>query len=439
MGILPTENCLKTTPMNESPHSDSIPMGTIENSLCLQGETVTFTGTLASMTHAEGAKLVEKNGGTSVPGVSKKLTILVVGEEGWPLEENGDPSVKLQQTIKLRSEGHTIRILKESNWLHLLGLNSEREEIQRLYTPAMISQLLNVPVHIVRSWEHAGLIQAVRTIGRLPYFNFSQVSRARKLSELLAEGADRSEIVATLSRLQNLLSQTSWEGSALEVLSHNSHIVMRDSKGMLEPVSGQRLMNFEPEEDKPKHEDDDASEIRPMLAFPDIDSRQPKPDLYSGKDWYVEGCRLAENGKTEEAIVSFRKALRLNPNEAEAHFHLADCLYRLNRPHAALERYYSAIEADSLYIEAWTQIGCLQAELQNPEEAIRAFEMSLDMDSEFPDAHLHLAEVLHQSSRSEEAIPHWEAYLNFDDRGPWADIARQRLAHLTEETPQTVQ
>ncbi|CAK9108553.1 unnamed protein product [Durusdinium trenchii] len=74
----------------------------LTSSPCLQGERVTFTGTLASLTHAEAAQLVEENGGTATDYVSRQLTMLVIGEEGWPLEDNGQPSVKLQQVSSAR-------------------------------------------------------------------------------------------------------------------------------------------------------------------------------------------------------------------------------------------------------------------------------------------------------------------------------------------------
>ena len=56
-----------------------------------------FTGTLASMTHAQAADLVARHGGSAGEHVTRQTSLLVVGEEGWPLEEDGQPSVKLLQ------------------------------------------------------------------------------------------------------------------------------------------------------------------------------------------------------------------------------------------------------------------------------------------------------------------------------------------------------
>ncbi|MCH7990253.1 MAG: BRCT domain-containing protein, partial [Planctomycetes bacterium] len=66
----------------------------------LQGERVSFTGTLASMTHRQAIELVAEHGGVATPHVSRQLTILVIGEEGWPLEPDGRASQKLQQVTE---------------------------------------------------------------------------------------------------------------------------------------------------------------------------------------------------------------------------------------------------------------------------------------------------------------------------------------------------
>ncbi len=133
----------------------STPPPALSSSPPLQGERVAFTGVLASMTHARAADLVAQHGGEASEHISRQTTLLVVGEEGWPLEDDGQPSVKLQQAERLRSAGEPLRIIGESDWLQLLGLAENREELHRLYTPAMLSQMLDVSVHVIRGWERA--------------------------------------------------------------------------------------------------------------------------------------------------------------------------------------------------------------------------------------------------------------------------------------------
>ena len=166
----------------------------LSSSLPLTGECLTFTGTLASMIHREASAVVETYGGRAVHSVSGSVTMLVVGEEGWPLEEDGEASQKLRQATQLIADGADLRIVAESDWLHLIGLDERRDEIQRSYTPAMLSRLLDVPVGIIRRWARTGLIRPVRRVCRLPYFDYREVASAQRLAKLLDEGV-RPEVL----------------------------------------------------------------------------------------------------------------------------------------------------------------------------------------------------------------------------------------------------
>ena len=89
----------------------------------LAGQVVAFTGTLASMTHRSALELVERAGGRGVQAVGQGTTLLVIGEEGWALEDDGRASVKLRQALQLVADGVGIRIVAESDWLQMLGLD----------------------------------------------------------------------------------------------------------------------------------------------------------------------------------------------------------------------------------------------------------------------------------------------------------------------------
>jgi len=62
---------------------------------------VAFTGRLACMSRAEAFEVVRKCGGTPSPGVTKRTKLLIVGELGWPLLDDGRPSNKLSRANAL--------------------------------------------------------------------------------------------------------------------------------------------------------------------------------------------------------------------------------------------------------------------------------------------------------------------------------------------------
>lgn len=400
----------------------SIPEPTIPSQKSLHGERIAFTGTLASMTHRQAAQLAESHGGTAVQNISRLVTMLVIGEEGWPLEADGAPSFKLQQVNRFRDEGLAIRIVSESDWRQILGLDDRLDEIRRNYTPAMLSQMLSVPVAVIRSWERGGLIRAVKRVLRLPYFDFREVATARRLHELLKSGVTRRQIVSSLEQLRSWMGGTERPLDQLEILADDGELVYRDQSGPLEPRSGQRLFDF----DANNPADSDSV----SLSFPTRETGDfpgQEHAVWTAEQWFQAANQHLEEHRLEDAVEAFRLCLLDWSDRAEIHFQLADTLYRMNNLAGALERYHIAVELDADYLEAWTQLGCVYAETARLQPAIEAFRIALNLHPDYPDAHWHLAQALVQSGHAAQAKPHWEAYLCFDQKGPWAEIARENL------------
>ena len=436
------------------------------SSLPLSGETVALTGTLASMTHRDAISMVEQYGGRATHSVSGSTTMLVIGEEGWPLEDDGGASQKLQQVMQMIADGLEVRILAESDWLQLLGLDDHREEIRRAHTPAMLSRLLDIPVRMIRRWARLGLIKPVRRIGRLPYFDYREVASARRLASLLEQGVSAQTLEKSLAELSLTIAGTDRSLAQLNLLVQDEKVLMRDDRGVLNPRTGQRLLDFDAAETslevfqpglsdstESDAEDDDQLEDDEPVSLP-FSSGQMREERqmsdWNAEEWFHEGCRLTEEAEFESAINSFRNGLSLLasemssirsgmsspddeqttlfPDPADLNFHLADALYRAGRIDAAIERYYCAIEAAPDFIEAWTQLGCLQSEQGQLELAETSLITAISIHPANPDALLHYAQLLEQTDRADEAVSYWKQYLQYDSRGPWSDHARNRIA-----------
>lgn len=402
----------------------------LQSSPVLQSEHVAFTGTLASMTHRQAQELAEKHGGIAKEHVSRQTTMLVIGEEGWPLDPDGQPSQKLRQVQDLRAQGFGIELLKESDWLSLLGLSEQGDQIKRLYTPAMLSKLLGVPVGQIRAWERLGLIRAVRKIYRLPYFDFCEVTGARRLMDLLSSGISRQQLQESLENLQDIWPDIKRPLGQLDVLVDGGHVLYRDKGGLIEPVSRQRYFDFDrlASNDAMAQADGLPSDATTSRPLEDVQKSEVQDTAqWTSSDWLAAGQEAADAGQLEQAISAFRLCLLETPHDPELHFHLAECLYRQGQLEAATERYYAAVECDHQYIEAWTQLGCVLEERGRNEEALSAFGVALEFHPEYPDAHRHKAALLETLGQTEEAKTHWQIYLQYDQKGPWADEARARL------------
>lgn len=403
------------------------------SSPALQAEHVAFTGTLASMTHAEACELVAEHGGTAAGHVSRQTTMLVIGEEGWPLEADGRPSQKLEQVDEHRRHGADVRILNETEWLRLLSLEEREREVHRLYTPAMLSRLLDVSTAVIRRWARDGLIRPVRRVHRLPYFDYQEVAGARRLHELLEQGVPTRVLKHGLEDLRKLLPHVERPLAQLDVLASGSRVYYVDDRGLVDARRGQRLFSFgSPDDDASSESADDedapvAVQFRPSDAAGDPDHAKTDSRPLTVEGWFHAACAALEAGDVDDAVEAFRVCLMERPGDAELNFHLAEALYREGNVDAAIERSYAAVEADHEYIEAWVQLGSLFEDRDRLDDALEAFTVALTVHPDYPDAHLRRAEVLHRLDRTEEAVAHWRRYLEFDERGPWADAARQRL------------
>src|SRR6476620_9232241 len=77
---------------------------------------VAFTGRLACMTRAEAFEVVRQHGGTPSQAVTKRTKLLIVGEFGWPLLDDGRPSNKLT-----RASSYSVPVVSERRFLEWIG------------------------------------------------------------------------------------------------------------------------------------------------------------------------------------------------------------------------------------------------------------------------------------------------------------------------------
>jgi DNA ligase (NAD+) len=83
----------------------------ITNDGLLKGKTFMFTGKLLNISRSEAKDLIEKNSGSIVSNISKRLDFLIIGEK---------PTKRKVESAK----EHKIKIITQSEWLKMLNLTS---------------------------------------------------------------------------------------------------------------------------------------------------------------------------------------------------------------------------------------------------------------------------------------------------------------------------
>jgi Flp pilus assembly protein TadD len=84
-------------------------------------------------------------------------------------------------------------------------------------------------------------------------------------------------------------------------------------------------------------------------------------------------------GRTEDAEAEYREALRINPDDAEAHYNLGNLLKETGRTEDAEAEYREAIRINPDYAETHANLGILFSETGNKEEAKNELEIAKDL------------------------------------------------------------
>jgi tetratricopeptide (TPR) repeat protein len=357
------------------------------------------------MTRKQAAELVRAYGGEWLPTVTRLTSILVVGQDGWPLGQDGRLTRKLQRARWLQRT-QPLTILTEVDLLTRLGLEAASPG-SRLLSTVQLSEALKVTGERVRGWVRLALLQPAETMNGVHYFDFQQARWAKTLCDFARSGVSPDRIRRSLEHLQRLMPNVEQPLAQLAVLEKDGRLVVRMAEGQLAEPTGQGLFDFEEER---------TADTLPVTSGP-----------RTVEQWFQSGCEHEEAERLTEAVKAYRQALLLGGPDGETCFNLANVLYRLGRKEQAAERFHQAVEIDSEFVEAWNNLGTVLSEIGQQDEAVDAFQSALQHDPLYADAHYNLADLLDQLGREKEALPHWQAYVCSDSTSHWGKYARQRL------------
>jgi len=402
----------------------------------LAGARVAFIGKLAGMSRREAQQLIRAQGACPVDAPDANLQLIVLGEDELPLGSR-EWDAQFDAPVRQAVDNGQIEVITETQLWQRLGLVDAEPHVRRLYTPAMLAELLNIPVAIVRRWHRRGLIVPIREVRRLPYFDFQEVASARRLGELLASGMSPQLIEKRLAELARYLPSVRRPLAQLSIIVEGKHLLLRQGDGLVAP-GGQLWFNFLPAEGQTDYPEGPLSRAAGAGEVLDAAATLPLPPARTTATAstvaavVAKASELDDEGELESAADMYRTALAAGGPNAEVCFALAELLYRLGDITAARERYFMAIELDEEYVEARANLGCVLAELGQRELAVAAFEGALAFHGEYPDVHYHLARTLDELSRRDEAEHHWRVFLGLAPESPWAAIARRRLSRADD-------
>ncbi|HEY3393774.1 MAG TPA: tetratricopeptide repeat protein [Lacipirellulaceae bacterium] len=402
-----------------------------EQDASLAGRRIALVGKLASMSRRDAEQLIRTAAARVVEASRDEADTIVVADDADNLHRLAADDQLLSEASRQALARGEIEVLRESELWDRLGLVDAGQGIARLYTPAMLADLLRAPVAAIRHWHRRGLLVAKREVRRLPYFDFEEVRVARKLAQLLAAGSSLSTINRRLDELSRLLPGMPRPLADPTVVVEGRRLVIRRGDSLAEP-SGQLLIDFDASAAEEQPGGASAGPIAIRFATGEAlrgpSQRKPRgPHPFVAEDLRSLAAELEANSRDDQAIEVYRAILISGDFTADDHFALAELLYRAGDLSGARERYYAAIELDEDFVEARSNLGCVLAEQGDFALAEAAFRGALEYHPDYADAHYHLARLMDRENRCAEASRHWQLFMNLAPASPWADEARERL------------
>jgi thioredoxin-like negative regulator of GroEL len=328
---------------------------------------VAFTGRLACMTRAEAFEVVRQHGGTPSQAVTKRTTLLIVGELGWPLLDDGRPSNKLS-----RAASYGIPVVSERRFLEWIG-KSVPDSVQRTYSGEQIAALSKLSGETIQELAQFGLLDE-----RGARFGFRDLASARQIAKLLTDGVRLSEIVRGVSEIRMWLPEVGL------------------SNVRLRPGPGNTLEVEQPE---------GRTDKRGQFLFA-VDGSEQSPD-----DLFARAESAEEIGDLVEAERLYRLLMNSDPADASAPFNLGNMLRATARNIEAEAAFRTATRTDPSFAQAWYNLGDLLDDQGRTDAAIECLRKALRVAPNYPDAMFNLALMLQRKNRYAEAIDYWRRVI----------------------------
>jgi tetratricopeptide (TPR) repeat protein len=351
------------------------------NSSLLQGP-VAFTGKLACMSRTEAFAKVRQLGGVPTTAVSRRTQVLVVGELGWPLLDDGEPSRKLRAAV-----AHGTAVVSERRFLEWLG-QAAPDTSQRVHSAEQTCTLAGLSRDRLDQLVRLGLLDP-----RDGLFGFRDLAAARQISKLLSAGVSLSTVIRSLHEIRRWLPEAGLAN--LRLHPDGNGLVVDQGQG--------------------------RTDIRGQFMLP-VDA--PGVDL----ETLFEQAQAAEDGgDLELAERLYRQLMKCAPSDPVPAFNLGNMFRADARKVEAEAAFRAATKADPGFAEGWYNLADVLDEQGRSQEAVACLKRALEAAPGYGDALFNLALLLQRDGGYGEAAQYWRQYLLTDRTSAWASRAKRCL------------
>jgi tetratricopeptide (TPR) repeat protein len=288
------------------------------------------------------------------------------------------------------------------------------------YSREDLIRILRVSPRQLVAWEKAGLLAAAES------YTFFDLLQVKKVRDLCARNVRPIEIRESLTAMQK--QAAGMENPLLEASAFTSgrhRVAFRHEGRLLEPIAGQFMFDFSPEE-----------KVVASVPVPKSSPVPQEPAAADVAELFARGVALEEDPRNQlQAIAMYERVLELDPEHAAAHINLGTLYYNRQDYGAAEQHYREALRIDSRYALAHFDLGNVLDETGRAGEAVQSYLTALQLAPTYADAHYNLALAYEKIREPRKALKHWQAYVKLDATGPWSAHARMQVTRILKSDP----
>ncbi len=354
----------------------------------LAGHLVVFTGKLSTLGRKDARALVARLGGATADDVNAKITMLVIGNEGFA--GGASTSNKIKRVEELNQQHNlTIEVLTEEAFCELAGQPTPAALTRQYYaTRDLLARYRALREDHLRYLVKYGIVKPVLKTNADTFFAFQDLSPIKQANEEMSAGATFRSVLRTL-----LASRQGQLAFDFRLDAAPAKIVTLQPRG-------------------PK---------TPLVDAP------PQRDTARAEDLFRQASVLDDGNEAtlEEAAAFYRQALDCDPDLVAALINLANIHYTHHETVEAQSLYERAIALESDFFEAHFNLGNIHHDLGEFDEARRCYDEALLLNPYYADTHFYMAVTLEKMGLSPEARPHWRSYQQLAPQGEWVELARE--------------
>ncbi len=269
-----------------------------------------------------------------------------------------------------------------------------------------VVRILRLNGRELRAWERAELVpsRSEYTIGEMGELRTLRELRARRISPRTIQAA-----IAAMRRTSGGRGSL----AELSVAGSGNRLRFRHAGALVEPLTQQLEFDFRSA----------GGDAAPLSSVPPHSAARRSLEV---QESFLQSVRLEEQGKIDDAILSYEAVLDRQPHHAPTLINLGTVLYNRREFARAEALYRRATEVDPTYALAWFDLGNALDEMGRIHDATESYSRAVALLPHYADAHYNLALAYERQGQRRRALGHWLRYVRLDPVGPWSAHARNQ-------------